>query len=82
MNTLPFIEKTITDSSLISHVKWEQTSTLEDPPQGNLTITFKPSTVTYTYSNVPFDVVENFLSAPSCGQYFSKNIKLGYTYTK
>ncbi len=82
MSTLPFIEKIITDSSLISHVKWEQTSVTEEPPQGNLTITFKASPTPYVYINVPFDVVENLLAAPSCGQYFSKNIKLGYTYTK
>jgi hypothetical protein len=82
MTNLPFIEKTITDSSLISHVKWEQTSTTEDPPQGNLTITFKASPTPYIYVNVPYDVVLALTSATSIGQYFSKNIKLGYTYTK
>lgn len=82
MKALPFIDKVITDSSLISYVKWEQTSFTEDPVQGNLTITFKASPVPYVYSNVQFDIVENLLTATSIGQYFSKNIKNIYSYTK
>lgn len=81
-NPLPFIEKTITSSSLISHVKWEQTSTTDEPPQGNLTITFKASPVLYVYPNVPYDIAYDFLEAPSCGKYFSKTIKPLFTYTK
>lgn len=82
MTTLSFVEKNITESSLISHVKWEQTSAAEEPLQGSLMITFKSSSMLYAYPNVPFDIVESFLASSSLGQYFSKNIKPIYTCSK
>jgi hypothetical protein len=37
---------------------------------------------TYSYSGVPYSVYENLLNAPSKGQYFARNIKNVYPYTK
>lgn len=79
MNTQSYTQQTITNSSLIQHVKWEQTSgDAEDKAEeklGTLTLKFKTSDVSYTYPDVPYNIILEFLSAPSCGQYFSKNIK-------
>jgi len=82
MTNSPFVEKTITDSSLIEHVKWQQTSTLDEHIVGDLTIKFKNSLVSYTYPAVPYETCVSFLEAPSCGQYFAKNIKTLFSYTK
>lgn len=36
----------------------------------------------YSYSDVPFSVYQNLLSAPSHGEYFHAHIKKNYAYRK
>jgi len=45
-----------------------------------LTVVFRQSGKTYTYSSVPQDVWDQFQSAASQGSYFNANIKNNYSF--
>lgn len=55
----------------------------EEPEEksGVLVITFLSGT-TYTYADVPESIWKAFLSAPSRGKFFHKNIRMAYDYTQ
>ena len=36
----------------------------------------------YSYSNVPSDIYDSLLNAPSVGQYFNTNVKFSFNYVK
>jgi len=40
------------------------------------------SGLVYSYSEVPQTIIDDWLVSESTGSYFSKNIRLNYTYTK
>lgn len=48
----------------------------------NLTIEFHNSKYKYTYVNVPKEIYDGLLSAPSKGKYFYKHIKPHFMFTK
>lgn len=54
-------------SSNIAHLKY-------DPATAVLTIEFR-SGKTYSYADVPYDIVNAFISAPSAGRFFNSTIK-------
>ena len=45
-----------------------------DPEKSELEVTFRAGGV-YVYSNVPADIYQQLLSAPSHGTFFNKNVK-------
>ena len=60
------------ESSMIRRIEY-------DEPARELDITFT-SRKTYTYADVPKEVYERFLKAPSKGQFFNDCIKDEYNY--
>jgi len=52
-----------------------------DPSTRTLEIEFKKGRV-YQYSNVPQDVYEGLMSAPSHGKYHHRHIKNRYSYSR
>ncbi len=68
------------DSSIISHFD-------HDPISNTLTLRFHPTKknpegAVYTYENVPIDVAQDLINAPSVGSHFSPFIKGNYPVTK
>lgn len=61
-------------SSSLSSATW---SPEKNSTTGSLEITFNRGQ-TYTYDNVPMDVFDALVSAPSAGQYFHSQIKDRY----
>jgi KTSC domain len=64
----------LVDSSAVSSIEY-------DPDRKEMYVTFTSGS-RYTYFKVPQDVYENWLAAPSIGEYFSEHIRDRYEYAR
>lgn len=70
----PRFEQDDVTSTHLSKVRYDNRSKM-------LTVWFSDSSI-YEYANVPRNIYDNLLAAPSKGKYFNKNIRLSYKYSK
>jgi lysyl-tRNA synthetase class 2 len=64
----------LVDSSAVSSINY-------DPDRKEMYVAFRSGS-RYTYFKVPQEVYEDWLTAPSIGEYFSEHIRDHYEYTR